>query len=239
MLLSDIKITIGAIDPSDPGIEKAIIYGKVLNLSDTELEKQAAKPESVAFRRFNQFEERVLRKAQKEINSKTDLCFEYSPVRQGSAHKVTHVIFTIWRNTELETEEDNEQKLRLIREVESIIQEPVKTKDIERILSAAGNDTEKVRNAYSLAKNSRTPIRNLTAWLIAAIREEWKIQDDAGNYPVERGRLYDIRRGAEAELEKKNRNRKAPVKKNQFTDFEQNTYDFDALERELLGIRPT
>ena len=232
MLLTDIKITIGAIDPSDPGIEKANIYGKVLHLSDTELEKQAASPEAVSFRRFNQFEERVLKKSMHEINSKTDLCFEYSPVRQGSAHKVTHVISTIWRNTDMETEEDNEQKLRLIREVEQIIQEPVKTRDIERILSAAGNDTEKVRNAYHLARNSRTPIRNLTAWLIAAIREEWKIQDDSKNYPIEQGRLYDIRRGAEMERKEKAKKGKKP---NAFNDFEQNSYNWDVLEEELLA----
>ena len=233
-LLTDLKLSIGAIDPSDPGIEKAIVYGRIMNLSDTEIEKQATKPESVSFRRFNQFEERVLKKAQNEINSKTDLCFEYSPVRQGSAHKVTHVIFTIWRNTDLETEEDNEQKLRLIREVEQIIQEPVKTRDIERILSAAGNDIEKVRNAYFLAKHSKTPIRNLTAWLIAAIREEWKIQDDSKKYPVEQGRLYDIRRSAEAEMEKKAKSRKRK-KINAFNDFEQNSYNWDALEEELLA----
>lgn len=234
-LLTDLKLTIGAIDPSDPGIEKAIIHGKALKLSDAELEKQATKKESVAFRRFNQFEERVLRKAQREINSSTDLCFEYYPERYGSSHKVMYIVFTISRSMNMETEEDNDKKLRLIREVERIIREPIKTRDIERILSAAGNDLEKVRNAYYLSKNSTTPIGHLAAWLIAAIREEWRIRDDAGEYPVEQGRLYDLRRSAEAEMEKKQGRGRRAATKNQFNDFEQNTYDFEQLELELLG----
>lgn len=234
ILLSDLKLTIGAIDPSDPGIEKAIIYGRALKLSDAELESQAVKKESVAFRRFNQFEERVLRKAQREINDKTDLCFEYYPERYGSAHKVGHVVFTISRSMNMLSDEDNEKMLRLIREVENIIREPVKTRDIERILSAAGNDLEKIRKAYLLSRNSETPVRNLTAWLIAAIREDWKIRDDSGDYPVELGRLYDIRKSAEAEMEKKKKTGRA-VKKNAFNNFEHHEYDFDQLELDLLG----
>ena len=222
ILLTDLKITLGCIDPSDPGIERVISKGKALNLPDDELEKYATKKESVAFKRYSAFSERVLKKAQKEINEgATDLEFTY------------RVIFTIWRSLDFMSEEDENRMYKMIQEVERIIPQAMKTKDIKRILSAAGNNLEKVRNAYELSTRSATPIENLTAWMIAAIRDDWKMADDMQDYPIEKGRLYDMRQAANQKEEQK---RKKKKNTNPFNNFQQNEYDFDQLEKELLGM---
>lgn len=241
MLLTDLRLSIGVIDPSDPGIRNFIQNGKILGMPDTDLEKYAENKESIAFSRYAAFNERVLRPAQKEICSKTDLCFDYKEERVGRGHVVVAVIFTIWRNPEFVVEEDADISLKLIRQIEKIIDEPIKTSDIENILSAAGNDLNKVRNAYELSKMSKTKIRNLPAWLIAAIREQWKIDDDAGNYPMEHGLLEEMRNSefAESQIKPNDKQKKkvAPRKKyrNEFNNFPQNEYDFEQLEKEILS----
>lgn len=232
ILLTDLKITLGCIDPSDPGIERVISRGKALNLPDDELEKYATKKESVAFKRYSAFSERVLKKAQKEINEgATDLEFTYREERVGKT--VKYVIFTIWRSLDFMSEEDENRMYKMIQEVERIIPQAIKTKDIKRILSAAGNNLEKVRNAYELSTRSARPIENLTAWMIAAIRDDWKMADDMQDYPIEKGRLYDMRQAANQKEEQK---RKKKKNTNPFNNFQQNEYDFDQLEKELLGM---
>lgn len=233
-LLSDLKLTIGAIDPSDPGIERAITMGKVLKLSDEDLEKYATKKESVTYKRYHAFDDRVLKKAQREINE-TDLRFEYKPICIGSSHAIKYVQFTIYRNIDLQSEEDENRLYHLIQCVEKIIKEPIKTRDIRRILSAAGNDLDKVRSAYDLASISRSQIKNLTAWMIAAIRDEWAIKDDTEDYPMEYGHLYEMRNTAEALKKAEKVKRSKRKSKNPFNDFQQNEYDFEQLEKDLLS----
>ena len=229
--LTDTMFSIGVIDPSDPGITKAIRSGKALGMTAVELARAASKKESVSFVKYSAFNERVLRKAQREIcNGATDLEFNYREERAGKS--VKYIVFTIWRNEKFASDNDESGTYQLIKEVEKIIHEPLKTNDILRILSAAGNNLEKVKNAYEMSKKSSTKIENLTAWLIAAIRRDWKMREEKQEYPVETGGLYNMQM---AEKQDVTHSQRKGGRRNPFNDFEQNQYDFDQLEKELLG----
>ena len=43
-----------------------------------------------------------------------------------------------------------------------------------QIYAQANGDIDKIREAYSLAQNRTSTIKNLTAWMISAIKNGWK-----------------------------------------------------------------
>ena len=86
-------------------------------------------------------------------------------------------------------------------------------KDVQAIVAASGNDLGKINTALTLLDQQTTDRRNVTGWLISALRNGYR--------PVP----YKVRK----QVPQQGR------AVNMFTDFEQNEYDFDALEAELLS----
>jgi len=238
MGLSDIRISIGCIDISDPGVRKAIMSSK--GNSDMIVEKFADKKDSAAFARYTDFDNRILKKAQEEINEKTDLFFTYHSVKSGRGGRVHSIVFEIRKNPKKPDFIKEEIDItRLIEEMEEIIEEPITFSGMKKILSAAGNDLERVRKAYALAKPQMENIRNLTAWLVKAIQEEWEEEEKSHTVPREKGIIYQlgqttIELSAGTDTGKRAARNRSP-KKNEFNNFPQHEYDFDELERELVN----
>ena len=97
-----------------------------------------------------------------------------------------------------------DEKYELIDQVKDLIEEKISTKNIMSILEAAGYDYEKVRKQYNNSKKAKK-IGNLVGWMIEAVKNDY-------SSPVD----------------------KVGASTNPFHNFQQNEYDFDALEEVLL-----
>lgn len=155
------------------------------------------------YKLYADFKRYVLKQAQKELNKKTDIYFDFEEIKTG--RKVTSIKFYIHKKSKNEiacTSEDTPDKSS-IKRVQAMIDENITSLEARKILNAANNDLEKVKEKYSMAKDVNK-IDNIVAWLIKAIKEDWKPQ-------------------------------KGKVKKGTFDNFKQRNYDFDDLEKKLLG----
>ena len=83
--------------------------------------------------------------------------------------------------------------------------------DILAIVKAAGYEIEKVQTAYNALKDCETQINDVTAWLISAIKNGYKVRKKV-SYKKET---------------------QSGTAKNAFTDYEQRTYDYDDLMAKL------
>lgn len=229
--LNDVRISIGIVDPSDPGIKEALMKGT--NLS-AEIDRYVAKKESHSFSRWTDLERRVLRVAQEDINANTDVYMEFSPIKVGRGGKVTEVCFTISRNPNYKGSAVTERKpdITLVEKVSEITEGKVRVKTILKLLSEAGNDIERIRKAMCLANAQKSPIQNLSGFLIKAIREEWAWDDTVNNIPTKYAMIKDLSKALQST--EKERKTKIVKDKNPFNNFEQNVYDFEQLEFELL-----
>ena len=124
------------------------------------------------------------------------------------------------------------QKADLVR---SMITEEIGDDSIGRILDAAGGDTEKVRAAYELAEKQAGEIRDITSWMVSAVKGGWA---EKWKEPVSKQHRDDPENAAVQERSKgsayKYHGQKAFSHEEKFGS-EPNSYDFDALEEELLS----
>ena len=225
--LTDLKLTCGVISADDPGV-RDIIAKNPGNLNIA-LEKYVSKKENCSYSRWSDFERRILRVAQEDM-SHTDINMQYRPIRSGRGGKVTDVVFTISRNPDYNGEvKEIRPDITMIERVSEMVDGRLRTKTIMKLLSVAGNDMEKIENAVRIAKSYKEPIKNLAGFLVKAIQEEWEMEGLTNYVPQQYGLMHEM--GMQA----KNRKRKSGrPSKNPFNDFEQNEYDFEQLELELL-----
>lgn len=168
------------------------------------------------FKRF------VLSKCQREINKLTEFDIEYKEGVKGRAGKVLEVVFTVTRKTDVigtPTQKttksktkpvpvcDEDELLEMIVQIKTLLGSDCTAKDARSIAEAAEYDMSRVKTAYDLMMASGTEVSNVTGWMITAIKESYKTSSVT---------------------------KPAKMKKNRFNSFEQNEYDFDALEEALL-----
>jgi plasmid replication initiation protein len=138
------------------------------------------------------------------INSNEKLELIYIKIKEQLQYKLSTEIVANFHEeiNKLLLHEDQQQ---LINQVKSIIDEQLTDKDILSILAVANNDIDLVKDKYILSKNY--DIKNLTAWLIKAIKDDFKQVA-----------------GATTQANKNKSN-------NKFNNYEQRDYNFDELER--------
>lgn len=90
-------------------------------------------------------------------------------------------------------------------------------RDVRAIVVASGNDLEKIKNALDLLEQQTNKVHNLTGWIISALRDGYRTVPHKARKQVPQQAPRQARTV------------------NMFNDFEQNTYDFDDLEKELLA----
>jgi hypothetical protein len=122
------------------------------------------------------FRRRVIDIAQREINAKTDLCFEYDPIKTG--RKITHFRFRIAANPPVPApavaDSDKAERASLVRRLEDFGVTPAEAGRL-----AASYTPERI--AWHLAElqrrlKSRRPIVNPAAWLVQGIRDDYRPQ---------------------------------------------------------------
>ncbi len=208
--LTDLKLRLGIIDPTaNKEILKAI---KKVNPDYDEIEELAdSQKDNLKYAKYSNFKRLCLERPKKELAEKTKLSFEYKEQTNGRGGKVVGIRFFIKfkrNNSEQEVnvlkEVSEEQKENVLDEIIEIIDEKLKLKEYRAIAEAANYNTELIKKQYEALEKKGTDIKNLVGYLISAVREDYET------------------------------NVKKKLVENSFNNFEQNTYDFEELEKKIL-----
>lgn len=144
------------------------------------------------YRRYNDFKRKVILKAHEEINQKSDIWFDFEEIKTG--RKVTSIKFIIHSKAKDEismtSETIEEINIKNIQAVKFIIEEDITALEARKILDAAVGDLEKIKEKYLLAKDTNN-IKNIVAWLIKALKEDWQPQKGKVKENNFKGRNYN------------------------------------------------
>ena len=182
------------------------------------------------YNRYYDFKIKVLEQATKDINNKTDITISYQEFRKDK--NVTSIKFYIKSKKEpkkeqvtdqqkaidkdnqihiddIKQQEQDQDQDQLIKQVRLFLSEKLADKSILSILAVANNDIDLIKDKYILSKNY--DIKNLTAWLIKAIKDDFK-------------QVAGAEAGTTNQANKSKSN-------NKFNNYEQRDYNFDELEK--------
>ena len=121
-------------------------------------------------------------KAKAELDESTSIRFEYEPIRVGTGGKTNSIRFLIYdkKTTKVEEVEKKtikiltpEEKEDFIDQVNEVIEEKLKVKDLRAIAEAAEYDISKVEKAYKVLLSSGK-IDNITGFMIKAIQDGYE-----------------------------------------------------------------
>lgn len=196
--MTDLKLMLGIIDSSN----KAVIKG--IKSNNYDIIEQIDTNAKMA--RYGNFKRDVLDHAQKEIAEKSNIKYDYEPIRTGKGGKVTAIIFKIYHKNDDVVKEipkiqyDEDDVIDCIREF--IPADILKTKELRILIKDAAGDIEKIRKAWNIAEE-RGNITNIMGFMRKAIRDDYEASK--------------------------------PLVNNKFNNFEnRRDYDFDELERTIL-----
>ncbi len=207
--LSELQLQLGIVNAEDTNAKKVLSYSEN---PDYDKAVEVAKDKKESLTQWMPFKKSVLNKAQKEINEKTELNIEYTPVRGGIGGKIQSVIFKVT----LKDKKPEEKEVEVLNEVSiddfydavvELIDEKLKMADIKTLADCSNCNIQKVEKAYRLAKAQKNGVDNLIGFMKKAIENGYEEP-----IAVE-----------------------APKKDNKFKNFDEREYDFEALEKEALG----
>ena len=173
------------------------------------------------YKNFANFKKYVLDVAYSEINASSDILFKYELIRKGK--KVTHLKYLIRNKNKLRQQEiaiDKEENNFTTKDIKEILQIDLTELEYQAIYTAClkGMQQNKITNM--------SPLEYITK--LKPIVENWLSDKDEQNYT-----------GAMIKALNENWSNKSTINKNlnnsTFNNFEQRTYNFDDLEKKLLG----
>lgn len=203
---TELKLMLGVykIDDKDTRVTKELSRG--VNTDFNYIESLYTDDYYSSFQRFNN---KILAKAVKEVNDKSDIQVEYEQIKEGRGGKTVALLFTCQFkennliNTDVFQEIKCDDAISLTKKIFEDID--LSDKDFTAIAKAADYDTSKLIKARSAYDNNNGRIDNVVAWLIAAIKN---------NYTVA--------------IAKKR------ASTSSFDNFNSRNYDFDALMQEVI-----
>ena len=195
-------------------ILKSNEFKKACRIEVDELRKML-KADTGSYLIYQNFKNRIIIQARKELKDKTDISFDFEEIKTG--RKITTLKFYIKANktknkaseeacSTLEDEYTNEEKkssTELINMVKSIFKENITGTEAKFILDTAKSDINIIKEKYDIVSQIKK-VDSVVATMIDAIRKD-----------------YQAPKGKE--------------KVGSFNEYEQRKYDFDELERKLLG----
>lgn len=180
--LSELKCTIGLANTDEAGVQRAIADGK----SWDEIYYNVVKDKS--FEVWYEFRRQVLDVAQKELAEKSDIVFEYEPLKYGSGAKVRRIRFYIAKNEPSKTKPEMDRMVDLIHTMNEeqvasdtdndgvysyIGHNKLTRDDIIEFMRVAEEDEEKVENAIKLA-DKQDYLKNYVGWIISCIKGKYE-----------------------------------------------------------------
>lgn len=174
--------------------------------------------------RYDSFRSRVLDVAREEITSLTNMSVEYEPIRTGVGGKVTAIRFILrWQKVgegavvkesvvEGETKKETGTSFNIMEAAE-LFGSDFSIQDVLSVCEAAGGDMDRVRKVCDMV-NRAPGVTNKTGWMIAALKNNYQESPSVAKASAKR--------------------KKKSVAKNSFSEFEQNEYNFEELEKQLL-----
>lgn len=142
------------------------------------------------YEEWGDFQRRILKPAQAELEEKSDIKFDFEPLREN--RKVKRILFTIYINSPSNIEviderrqfiEANKNKINRQLEMpmdidmefyeEFVGHNNLTKEDIDLLIMRAQGDTTKVRDAINLA-DKQPSINNYMGWLISCIENGYK-----------------------------------------------------------------
>lgn len=211
-------------------ILKSNLFKKYIEIELEEIKKMFG-IKGKSYNVYQNLKNKIILQAQKELNEKTDISFEFEEIKTG--RKVTSLKFYIKSNkpkvsskpllipnyadnevcatTEYKsTNEEEKRSTGLINEIKAMFKEELKGLEVKNLLDAAKGDLKIIKEKYEIAKVTPN-INNIVGWVIDAIKRDYQPP-------------------------------KGKVKTGGFNDYEQRKYDGSdggltstELERRLLG----
>lgn len=214
--VAELKLELGVVNSNDDKIKRLLNNSK-----SPDYERAVELSGDKSYDNWANFKRKVLDVAVKEMNEKSDIHIEYTTERSGVGGKVVAVNF-------------------FARYVEpNIVPKINKDEVIERIYEMCYPTIKKIKDAKTIAETADYQID-----VAEKAYKYYQKQSEKGNIDTPlKYILWAIRNESDItespESKPKKKTGKKPSKKNSFNNFEQNEYDFDELERELLsnGIR--
>ena len=182
--ISELRFIIGLANSDDEDVKHAVANG----VADWDELYDRLDKKDKKYEEWRDFHRRILKPAQEELLEKSDIRFEFEGIREG--RKCRRIRFKVYRNIPKNPEVIDERQ-RIIeanskefRQLEmpfdtfpEIYEEYVghnhlDKEDIDLLLKIAGYDTQKVRQAISLA-DEQDNISNYMGWLIKAIENNY------------------------------------------------------------------
>ena len=193
------------------------VFSLYYNLDELRVEVGVDYPDQKKDRKYlkyAEFRRNVLERIKTDISACTSIIVEYQTEKKGRS--VTGIRFLLREKLPKEQQigdvkSQNDSILEAIRAL--LAEEHLPDADLEAIYESADGNLDKVCEAYD-ASQKAGKIDNFTGWMIAAIKNGYAT------------------RSKKSSIEK---NRTAEIKKDSFNNFEQNTYDFEKLEKSLLN----
>lgn len=206
--LAELKFLLGNVNANLDKVQR-LLRGS--GIPDYEKAIEAAPEKN--FNNWYDFRRRVLEVAAKEINDKSDITVEFKPLKSGRGAKVQSVIFYVsykqnnnqHKEEKILTEEEKDEIIDYLYEKAAELNINIRMKEARLIAEEAGYDDKKIEKAFA-AINGK--VDNVVGFLRMAIRED-----------------YQIPTSISAKKQTKN----------SFNNFQQNEYDFEQLEKELLA----
>lgn len=181
--LIDLKLRLGIIDANaNDDILKAV---KKTNPDYEDIEKRASVQDDFKkYSDFAAFRRAALDKPQKELREKTSIQFEYVPIKCGRGGKTTGIRFFISKNNSdsdvsIEKEPVNitiseDEKMESIFSIKMLLGSEFSIADARVLAEKANYDVKKVTDAIDLMNDSESEIKNVVAWLLKAIENNYQ-----------------------------------------------------------------
>ncbi len=179
MHLTDLKLKLGIIDTQ---VDNEIV--SALKKASPDYEKieilAANDEEGKKYKEYADLKKNALNRGKKELKEKTDIYYNFEPVKSGRGGKTQAVRFFIYSKYPRLDEEiikeaaalTEEEKDDIVDKISEIINEKLKPREYKQIAEVAGYDIEKIKKAYDVACSS-TIDRSLAGFMISAIKEDW------------------------------------------------------------------
>jgi plasmid replication initiation protein len=180
----ELRFMIGLVNTDEEGVKRAEASGK----SWEEIyEKYAIEKQ---YQTWYDFKTRVLEPAQKELEIKSDIRFEFRGIRMGVGGKVRRIEFTIWKNEindviqrnllhKVQTIEEKNSEYRQVSLTDAAFESiyckyvnhnALTREDIELMLEVAEYDGGKVERAIKMA-DQQPHLKNYIGWILQCIKD--------------------------------------------------------------------